>query len=396
MSIFKSKSIYLYLFLSLLIVLLWTLAFLIFPYKNFSPKADLKRSEESSNFIVSKMGECAKAKKRTECLKQTAKDFLNNFTLKEVLSVFEKNETKPELISICHEAAHYLGRKEYQKQQSLSKVFSSCNHSCLGGCYHGALEGYFINQNITINGEDDSEVASKMPGLCGVQSNYQIPQDFTECLHGLGHAVMFLSENDLLRSLKLCDQLHTKDEQDLCYTGAFMANVDGAQSGSDHPSKYFKPDNDLYPCTILGEKYLSMCYTYAVLQPHQGDLKKTIDICLMVPPDYRNSCFRTMGRDRVYNTTDESVMKKECDLISEHEFRNECYIGVVGSIVVRYGIDSQSPFRYCSILDIQFKDSCYREIALRLKNWTQDENKLLNICSKLPKEYINTCQLAVR
>ena len=341
------------------------------------------------------MGECGKSKKRTQCLKNISIDFLNKFSLKEVFSVFEKNETKPELISICHEEAHYLGRQEYQKQKSLSKVFSSCNHSCLGGCYHGAVEGYFIEKNIAIDGENDEAVAKEISSLCGKKSDYQTPQDLTECLHGLGHAVMFLTENELPRSLKLCDTLNTEGEQELCYTGALMANTDSVQS-QDHPTNYIKADDPMYPCPILDKKYQKICYTYGVLQGFQSELDKTISICKQVPSEYAIECFQTMGRDRVYSTSDEKVMKSECDLISESQFREACYIGTVGSLVVRYGLESEKPLSYCSILDSTYKDSCYRELAFRLKNWTSDKDKLLSVCKKMPAEYTTACQITFK
>ena len=374
-------------FISLIVgIILGVLMFLF-----SSAKTDSIKIADPTNFIVSKMGECNKAPRRSECLKEAARFFLKEFSLKQVLAVFEKNETREELISICHEETHYLGRGEYQTVKDIKDVFSSCNHSCLGGCYHGAVEGYFIEKNITIDGENDSQVAKEMPTLCGQQKDYQTPQQHTECLHGLGHAVMFLTENDLIRSLKLCDNLKTKSEQDLCYTGAFMANVDGENS-QDHPSKYFKRGDDLYPCTILDKKYLDMCYTYAVLQPHQTDLEKTINICKQVPNEFQLACFRTMGRDRVYNTDDEEEMKKECDLIDKEEFRQSCYIGTVGSLVVRYGIDSQSPFKYCAILDNKFKERCYSELGLRLTHWTKDLQKLHTVCSQISQEqYRNQC-----
>ena len=190
-----------------------------------------KQNEEildPTKYIVTQMGQCLQAEKRSQCLKQAAKDFSERFSLQEVLAVFEKNEQKPELIATCHEETHYLSREEYQKKKNIRDVFASCNHSCLGGCFHGAVEGYFIEKNIAIGSEDDSEVSGEIPQICGQQKDYEKTQQHTECLHGLGHAVMFLTENDLIRSLKLCDNLKTKSEQELCFTGAFMANVDGA------------------------------------------------------------------------------------------------------------------------------------------------------------------------
>lgn len=389
----RSKKAYVFFGCCILVGII--LGILIYISQLYPKKSSLDDNKVSETYILSKMRECHESPKRSLCLKEVAKDFITRFSLKEILRIFQEHEKEPELIAICHEATHYLGREEYFRRRSLKDVFPSCNHSCLGGCFHGAVEGYFIEKNLLQYDAEDPRIVSEIPKICGKESDHPRPQEFTECFHGLGHAVMFMTENDLLRSLKLCDQLQTQDERELCYTGAFMANSDGAKS-EDHPSKYFKTDDPMYPCTILEKKYLNICYTYAILQPFQSDLEKTIKLCLQAPNEYKKSCFRTMGGDRVYNTPDEQIMKNECDLISEAEFREGCYEGTVGSLVVRYGLDSDKPFIYCSFLESQYKDSCYRELARRLKNWTLNKDKLLSICLKMPKEYNSSCRAAVK
>ena len=383
----KSKRFYLY---SLFLLIITTGISLFFLGKQQLTKSEI--DEQTENYIISRMGACNNASDTSSCLKAAADEFLSLFPLSQVMDIFKQNEQTNELITSCHETSHYLGQKAYQKKGNIADVFSECSNSCLGGCFHGAVEGYFIKKNISLSGENEQQIKNEVSKICGKEEDYEKPQSFTECFHGLGHALMFLADNDLIKALRFCDVLDQLDHRELCYTGSFMANVDGAGS-IDHPSTYYKADDPMYVCSVIDQRYLRMCYTYAVTQAFQADIETTIRLCAQIPIEYREECYRTFGRDRVVgSTTDVSDMKGQCDQIPNSDYRFSCYQGLSWSLMIRYGLSSTLPADFCHIVDAKYKSGCYAQVFNASKKWTRDESKRKEACKNVQeKAYKDKC-----
>ena len=340
-------------------------------------------------YISAAMDNCHGAEHRGECLKNAASDFLEHFSLSDILRVFEQNEKNPSFFSNCHETAHYLGREEYRRKDSISKVFDETSRICLGGVFHGAVEGYLIEKHI--RADDYGRVKEEIPRICGRISNYPVIQPFVECHHGLGHAVMFFTENDLPKALDLCDALGTEDQRSLCYTGAFMANLDSVGS-TDHPTKYAKADDPLYPCYILKKQYQSQCYTYGVLVPFQSDIKKSIELCGKIPEEFKSACFQTFGRDRTMVSADPEEIKQQCYQISETNLRSDCVQGAAYNLVIRFGSDSPISFNFCSINE-PFIKTCYRKIGQALRAVSSGLAEAKEKCNFISEDkYRKICQ----
>lgn len=343
-----------------------------------------KETRDIAQFIRIKMEYCYGQDRSAKCYQSAAIDFLAHFSLQEILSVFEQNETRPEFFNNCHAVAHYLGQEEYRRTKSIRAVFASSSRACLGGAFHGAVEGYFFEKKIDVN--DDAELSREIGKICGTKNEYQRIQEFTECYHGLGHATMFLADSELPRALKLCDGIFAEGERKLCYTGAFMANADSLK-GVDHPSKYMKEDDPLYPCPILEEKYQNMCYTYGVLSRFQYDLDKSIEICKSIPHQYRNECFETFGRDRTMVSADENELKRQCERVTDNLSRNYCIRGTAYNLVIRFGTHSFLPFSFCSIVASENKNSCFGRIRDAFEVNASDPSKEFNEkCNQIPDQ----------
>lgn len=315
---------------------------------------------EAGNFVRRAMRSCYENGRQPNCYAQAAHDFIQKFSLREVLAVFASSEKRSDFFSDCHLTAHYLGREAYKKMGSVRSVFSQSSYACLAGTLHGAVEGYFMSKGLL--GLGDAAYAKEIPRVCGNQNEYQVPQQFVECNHGMGHATMFLGENDLIRALKLCDALHSDGERELCYTGALMANADGAND-EDHPSLYAPKSNDpLYPCPLLGKSYQRQCYTYGVLTPFQSDLSQSITTCKLIPRGYREACFQTIGRDRTMISADPITLNEQCSQIPETDLRNECAKGVAYNLVIRFGPRSPLPEQFCNLADTANKNGCLLQV----------------------------------
>ncbi len=352
-------------------------------------KLDRKTPAEISDYITEKMTDCYKNDNTNKCYKANAEDFINQFKISSITTVFNQNEKKSEFFKKCHLVAHYLGQAAYRKYGSIIAVFLQGNRACLGGVYHGAVEGYFMEQGITdIKSDKVKQLVSR---VCGVPEDFDEPQKFTECNHGLGHATMLLTENDLPQALNLCDALSFRNEQELCYSGALMANADSF-GGEDHPTKYIKADDPLYPCDILEQQQKRQCYIYGVLARFQNDLSKSISVCSIVPTEFQNDCFETIGRDRTMISADPAELKMQCGQIKKDEWRKDCISGTSYNLVIRFGAVSNIPIDYCDITETKYKNDCYMQIFRGLKRVTRKKEVIENFCGKITDgNYRNEC-----
>ena len=337
---------------------------------NFIPQ---KEGEDPNSYIRSRMKICYDIGGKDGCYKQVAQLFFDTFGLKDTLAFFKSNENYPEVYARCHETTHYLSRLEYEKQKSIAKVYTQCDSTCHGGCYHGTLEAYLKEHSNT-----------DFAKICGQAQDYQKPIEFNECLHGLGHAAMFVTDMELKDSLKMCDLIASQEHKERCYTGVFMENSSSSTS-FDHASKYIKADDPFYPCNSLDEKYQSLCWQYqssyfSIIS--NQDWVKVADLCLQIPQKYQEKCFRTIGTNQVGFTTSLKKMKQDCEMMPE-KFQDICIAGVVSSLSYRFVGDSQRMIDFCSLVEEINKQSCFKQMGTGLLDWNKDKNLAKSECNKI-------------
>lgn len=110
-----------------------------------------------------------------------------------------------------HPLAHAIGRYAMEQRKDLA-VIGECTPRFQSGCFHGVLEGYFL-QGGTI---DRASVA----GICGGQAVRGFER--MECWHGLGHGLMVHHAGDFRQALALCDALQADQPRRECQDGIFM------------------------------------------------------------------------------------------------------------------------------------------------------------------------------
>ena len=344
----------------------------------------IKSGEDINSYVREQIKICYGGGGRDGCYKQVAGVLYDHFGLAKTLDVFKRNEEYPEVYARCHEVTHYLSRLEYEKQQSISGVYAQCDSTCHGGCYHGTLEAY-LKESVGVN-QTDAHLAGIFPRVCGKAQDYQKPIEYNECLHGMGHAAMFVTDMELLESLKLCDTLSEQEHKERCYTGVFMENSSSSTS-FDHASRFIKKDDPFYPCNSMEEKYQSLCWQYqssyfAIIV--KQDWKKVADLCLQIPAQYQDRCFRTIGTNQVGFTPSLEIMKKDCDLMPSNNFKNICVAGVVSSLSYRFVGDMQKMIDFCAITDTETRESCFKQIGSGLLDWDSNRDIAKRECGKIP------------
>lgn len=352
-------------------------------------------NESLDQYIRSQMKICLENAGRDYCYRDLADVLMRQFKLKEILQSFSKNETYPEIFSRCHEETHYLSRIEYQRVGNIAKVYDQCDSTCHGGCYHGAIEQYLKNKNVPLTSPDNEAVAKVITQICGKKQDYSTPLIYGECIHGIGHATMFVTDMELPKSLELCDLLFNQEERETCYSGVFMENS-SSSTNNDHPGKFIKVDDPMYPCNILDKQYLSQCYRYQ--SSYFGfytkwDWSKVASLCSKVPKDYRSECFQTIGTNQVGYTQDFNQMKRNCSLIKDETFRNFCIRGIVVALGGRYVNQPDRLNGFCQLVDAESKKTCYQQIGVSISSWYKNSEDVVRICNQIKtKDYASWCR----
>lgn len=378
--------------LILLIILTLSLSCLIwfFRFEIFEPKIS-----SANKYVTEKMQSCINHSDKYNCYMEVSNNLISRYPIEEILNIFDINEKNPIFFENCHSVTHYLGQAEYKRIKDLKLLFSKSSRACLGGVYHGAVEGYFMDKNIVLGKENFVETKKEVEKICGKIEDHKRQQDFIECNHGLGHAVMYVTDYNLPRALDYCDAINTNNERELCYTGALMANSDSF-GNNDHKTQYVKEDDLLYPCNILKKHQQSQCYSYGTLNRFQYDLPKSIEICKSVPTEFQNACFETIGRDRTIVTADPLELKNQCYQIKEMDFRRSCIKGTSYNLMVRFGEKSETPLKYCDLLDSEFKSLCYSNVINALTKISNSKVSRGTFCNRIrEKAYKNSCLISI-
>lgn len=363
-----------------------TAIFLIFWQSHWLNKEALKKTPKAGDILIP-MHNCFQARDSTSCYREISGEFLSKFSLKDILSIIEQNQNQPELFQSCHEMGHFLGREQIRKVKDVQEAMSECIPICFAGCYHGVLEGYLIDKNLSFD-VNNPELIKAIKDLCNSPDKQTSTEVFNQCLHGLGHALMFLTQSDLPKALTLCDNLDSTSVRDWCYSGAFMENSTSS-TNKDHPSKYLKKEDPMYPCTILEDRYLNMCYalqSFYFAEVSGYDWQKTIDLCSRVPQSYQETCFRSIGQNLVGFTQDLDLIKTNCNLIGPTELKQACIQGVEIALSSKYAGDLSKNIQFCSLLDTKYKKSCYLQLGISARNWSSNTEEINKACAAIAED----------
>jgi hypothetical protein len=275
---------------------------------------------------------CMNSGRSAECLDNLFADALKRHSTLEILQLVQRFEAEdPELRRNCHPVVHAIGRETYRIKGNIHDSFSACDQTCHSGCYHGSVERFLRGEDIYSQIDkhpSDAELKQKAALAC----DPNIPARLRfQCLHGLGHALMFFSRYQLGPSLDACDGLPNDWSRSSCYGGVFMENVFNATP----ETRDLSATDYHYPCNKLAVKYRSECYVMQTSRMTEMGLStdKIFNECERAG-DFRQQCILSVGRDlsndaRVGNSR---IAAQKCELVTG-ENRLYCMRGVVYALI---------------------------------------------------------------
>ena len=266
--------------------------------------------------------------------------------------------------SQCHPLTHIIGQAAVEKYPDVAEAYLHGDAFCWSGYYHGVLEG--------VAGKLGNEkMFATLNTICsGVVGKEQYSFDYYNCVHGLGHGVMALTQDELFDSLLLCDKLDGSWEQQSCAGGVFMENV--IIDNKNHFTKYLKPEEPLYPCTQAPEQYKGTCFlmqTSYMLKVTGNDFKKVFDLCANAPSDYRPQCYQSLGRDASgQSTSNIIVVKNTCEFGKDFDQKANCIIGATKDFVSYFHSDKQA-LQLCDSLTTDLQTVCSQTVTAYYKSF---------------------------
>jgi hypothetical protein len=382
------------LFLGLLIIFIIIESFLIYN-KTIQPYLQEKnRTEIRLTYIncLTKKDDLAIG----QCLRQVAKDTSNIAKIEREGIINQL--TASQQLHWCHEFLHYVGWDVYQQTNSLPLAFSQASEQCDSGMFHGVVEGY-ISQ--TAKGKFTEDFIKTIPSnICTANlEKLNLPKAVTGiCYHGLGHAFMFITDNNLITALHYCDTITSGTQG--CYSGAFMENVQSKQVGlsGTHPSKFaFDPQKPDFPCNTLDDKYKSFCYTYKGIHDTvltKGDFRHAFLECQKIDQNYRSVCIQGVGMNIPAPQLTSEQAGKGClqALVIDNQSYELCVNAALSFEVELHHDNMKEIEEFCQQIESNLQSNCYYNASLYLKSWLKTNETIESKCQQLSNQQaINSC-----
>jgi hypothetical protein len=201
----------------------------------------------------------------------------------------------------CHDEAHDLGKAIYAKLRDVGTSLRTCQNACYSGCMHGVLMGFFADAGGKPlqkgDGADDDhvefeDVVGKVSTICDDGEMARMYRR-GDCAHGVGHALMYLSDYDVAKAVAGCDAFAEYGMRYYCATGAYMEYVT-THDMADATTKptYFPCDENAYPAA---------CFRYKLPQVLDRDLASgksplvVVTACENYEGKVRLGCFHGIG-----------------------------------------------------------------------------------------------------
>jgi hypothetical protein len=348
------------------------------------PFASAQETAQSGSALPSlqALKECLKGARSAECLDHLYREALQKHTTLEVLEQVQRFEAQDaDLRRDCHPIVHAIGRETYRLKGNIHDAFSACNQTCHSGCYHGSVERFLRGDELysqTGRHPTLAELKEKAATACSADAPNRLR---FQCLHGLGHALMFFSRYQLRPSLEACDSLPDWWSQNSCYGGVFMENAFNAT-----PEKRdLSPTDFHYPCNAVAPKYRRECYLMQTSRMVEMGLSgaRLVEECAKAG-EHAVSCSLSIGRDlsndvRVGKTR---AVAQECENASA-DYRIACMRGVIYALIDNTW-DGRYAFPFCTAFsEERDQRSCINDAIQYLKTaFDKSAEEITSDCSR--------------
>ncbi len=239
-------------------------------------------------------------------------------------------QTNDALAGSCHLLAHSLGHEAYEQYHGFTEAMQYQDEICNSGYLHGVIESHFLASD---------DVFAAMKTVC---TDSATTYAGWECYHGVGHGLMYYTENDLPKALSFCDQYAELEASNSCANGVFMENFNTDRNV--HPSAYLSDDDLFYPCAEQ-TAHQSDCYFYApthYLANHPNDYVGALAWCTEITNEAKLSCTRGVGSEVMKQNINQPEAVASICHRAQFDQIEPCLQGMSSLIFFHYGNRTQA------------------------------------------------------
>lgn len=249
----------------------------------------------------------------------------------------------------CHEKGHNIGKVIYRKNEDLGLSLTKCSYRCTTGCFHGVLMEYFKQESSSDAHIKLEDIKDKVEKICDSKEIAVNKIQKGVCIHGVGHSLEFLADNDIERALKYCELFKDEGSIYYCATGVFMEwdIVNGRR---------YKNADSLFPCDKFN--FPSACFRYKIARTFKEDeYPQAREFCLKISNDnLRAGCFHGLGFRFFRLLNNGHSLKYICN--SDYPQDNKmCIEGGIGVLSV---FNKQRSIDLCNELSGSEKEYCLK------------------------------------
>ncbi len=263
----------------------------------------------------------------------------------------KRSEKSSAVESSCHSFGHAIGHAAYDKYASFGEALMYQSEFCNSAYIHGVIEEHFAKS---------SDVVSEMAVICSQypEAKFQSAQ----CYHGVGHGVMFYTNNDLPKALGFCANYTNTFARYNCLMGVFMENF---SSDRDlHNSLYVNESNPFYPCQEQTAENKQVCYLWApsyYLGLHKKNYSGALAWCKTAEPPYQSICALGVGGQAMRENIGNPKMVESVCTGAKSFAASNCIAGMTHIYISHYG--SPEPARkLCEQMTEVNRKTCYATI----------------------------------
>jgi hypothetical protein len=276
----------------------------------------------------------------------------------------------------CHGAGHPLGMLIYHKLGKVGPALQTCQDGCNSGCMHGVLMEAFATDGphehspaTPVNLEHDilPALKSSIPTICSTEALTDMynPGD---CAHGVGHAVMYTVNYDILRAMEHCRLFDEYAMEYYCATGAYMEYVNTHDPVDSKKQPFFYPcDTGEYPAACFRFKMVYIFRRHYAANSEQGEIAEK---CMALEGKYRLGCFHGIGNAHVGSIVRGQTSFSE---ICRYGTEQDQYMCIEGAVERMAKYHPEQAVQKCQKLDGWRKELCL-EGANRMTAYDLDKS----------------------
>jgi len=298
-------------------------------------------------------------------------------------------------VRYCHLLSHEMAKTAVRKEPSewLELLGEVDGNACASGFFHGIIEAH-------VGYEPDFQVdADLINDLC---PNWHKTYKERTCSHILGHLILLNFEGKMEPALETCGQVNEDFSQD-CFTGVFMEDsfktMLTEHGFSELPVRnYERMVKQKERCLKFAGKAGVACWTDLAEifdEFYNNDPQRVYESCISAPQkDERLQCYMKgvilMAVSDNFGSRESLV--SACSHFDDNDSLHEGCTKTLLSSLMHYSVKfTDRAITYCGNIEDKFKESCFGEFGVLLKEVAGMGNNLEKYCAGVPEQYRKIC-----